>query len=361
MLLLLGLQCAAYLFLFCRDESWNRPLSEDPQRPDQQIAYLKEVSGALRLEWQPYTCWKFQPFAGQFINVDADGQRRTWNAGSTNEHSTTPRLLMFGGSVLWGYGARDEHTIASELARRLAEQGEPSLKIENRGVPGYVLSQESIHLQSLLKAGAAPKLVLFFDGYNETLSAVVNGRPGVPIWDFHYREGPLAQVVHETAFFRTARALGLTRDSRGARNASALLDDSFARAVAAHYLAERRFVRDVSKAYGFLALFCWQPVLYAKNRRSQRENDALDRDRRLMIGSREFNVPPEDFRAFFHKVHREMARAGSTGDVVDLFSMFEDDPNERFIDACHLTEESNRLVAEKLAPIVTPLIHETNR
>ena len=50
---------------------------------------------------------------------------------------------MFGGSTMWGTGARDACTIPSLLARALQGRG-MSLEIINFGETGYVRTQEVI-------------------------------------------------------------------------------------------------------------------------------------------------------------------------------------------------------------------------
>ena len=52
---------------------------------------------------------------------------------------------MLGGSSLWGFGARDDQTIPSLLARKLHERG-LKVEIKNLSELGYVSTQELIGL-----------------------------------------------------------------------------------------------------------------------------------------------------------------------------------------------------------------------
>ena len=78
------------------------------------------------------------------------------------------RVAFFGGSVMFGVGQRDEHTIPSEVAR-LAEKEGIALEVHNYGLPGWVSWQEMQYLERLLAGGAEYDLVVFYDGFNELL------------------------------------------------------------------------------------------------------------------------------------------------------------------------------------------------
>ena len=70
---------------------------------------------------------------------------------------------MFGGSACWGYGARDDYTMPSELSRRL-NAATPHFHVYNYGEPGYTFTQGVLSLITRLQAGARPDYVIFYDG-----------------------------------------------------------------------------------------------------------------------------------------------------------------------------------------------------
>jgi len=84
--------------------------------------YFHEDHQAAILDWHSYVYWRLRPFHGRYVNVDEYGIRRTWQspdsaaAGSLN-------IFMLGGSTTWGNGARDDHTVPSELSRLLHQHG----------------------------------------------------------------------------------------------------------------------------------------------------------------------------------------------------------------------------------------------
>jgi len=70
------------------------------------------------------------------------------------------RIFTFGASTMWGYGARDDHTIASYLSKRLHEQGYRA-QVTNRGQPGYVNTQVVVALLRGLHCGERPDIALW--------------------------------------------------------------------------------------------------------------------------------------------------------------------------------------------------------
>ena len=80
---------------------------------------------------------------------------------------------MLGGSSLWGFGARDDQTIPSLLARKLLERG-ISVEVKSLSELGYVSTQEVIGLFRELQEGYRPDVVIFYDGVNDTTSAVLS-------------------------------------------------------------------------------------------------------------------------------------------------------------------------------------------
>jgi hypothetical protein len=143
--------------------------------------FVDELSLSVRTVWQPYVHWRSAPLEGKYINVAEDGLRRTLQAEvPRSSASDSKRLIwLFGGSVAWGWTARDEHTIASELARELAAAGH-AVEVVNYGQVGYVSTQEVLTLQGELRRGGRPDVAIFLHGYNDLMAALQEGVAGLP-------------------------------------------------------------------------------------------------------------------------------------------------------------------------------------
>src|SRR5262245_57714882 len=78
----------------------------------------------LKTDYKSFIGWRLKPFQGETINIGGPyAQRQTINNGSDK----SKKVYFFGGSTMWGTGARDDGTIPSEFA------GATSLWSENFG------------------------------------------------------------------------------------------------------------------------------------------------------------------------------------------------------------------------------------
>jgi hypothetical protein len=103
--------------------------------------YYEEFRASDAVRWMPYVYWRRGPYRGRYINVDSSGIRHTLEPTAGASAAGSPvKIFMFGGSALWGTGARDEF-IPSILVRELASKGLPA-EVINFGESGYVSTQE---------------------------------------------------------------------------------------------------------------------------------------------------------------------------------------------------------------------------
>jgi len=80
---------------------------------------------------------------------------------------------------MWGWGARDDHTIASHLSKWLHARGY-RVQVTNYGQFGYVSTQEAITLLRCLHRGERVDIALFYDGINEVFASAMNAVAGLP-------------------------------------------------------------------------------------------------------------------------------------------------------------------------------------
>ena len=116
----------------------------------------------LQDRWEPYVYFRQMPFHGKTIKIGDEGLRATWQpsaAANDRGQRELVKILMLGGSTLWGFGARDDETIPSLLARSLDERGWRT-EIKNLSEIGYVSTQELIALVRELQAGYRPDVVI---------------------------------------------------------------------------------------------------------------------------------------------------------------------------------------------------------
>jgi lysophospholipase L1-like esterase len=327
--------------------------------------YFRELEESSVTRWTSYVYWRRRPYRGRHINIDANGIRRTWNADETAVAGKDPvKIFAFGGSAMWGVGARDDFTIASCLARDLESQG-VRCQVTNFGESGYVSTQEVIALGQQLRDGNVPDLVIFYDGVNDIYSAYQQRRAGLPQNEFHRAQEfnvsqPRSYVaLRLLCIRRSIGSLAVVRFSRNLlRRVGIDVDpDSSAtyastpahsdaerealfREVLAVYKGNMRMVATWENAYGFKALFYWQPTVFDKTYPTAFEQKV----------QREIVSLQPYCEAMCQLVQEEKAFSQVQGAVFhDISDVFSSAQQPIFIDWCHVSEWGNERVARKMA------------
>lgn len=131
-----------------------------------------------RARWSAYLGPTASETDGPYVHVH-DGRRNTWRPPEDAD-DVAVKVWVFGGSAAFGIGQRDEHTIASELAR-IAWEDRRRLNVENFGFHGDVHWMAQARLvDALAEEEQFPDVVVFYDGFNEIPSVgaanLQNGR-----------------------------------------------------------------------------------------------------------------------------------------------------------------------------------------
>ena len=372
-LLVLGLEICAdgYYSLFPRQ--YEDPMLQAQCFRDQSWSkeYFHELHACLpRIQWNPYNYWRLKDFHGRYVNVNVDGIRRTWRQPDLNGlDSRKRRIFMFGGSTMFGNGARDEYTIPSLVARHLATDSHLDVEVTNFGVPAFVNTQEFILLFEQMRKGNKPDLVDFYDGANDVFSAFQNRVAGVTL-DETAREQefgvfnnsdawPLYSLTLKTALQHSAlgslakRVVQRMRpdsyqivDGRLVRSASLSesADEGLAAETAKFYMANVMTIQQIGQQSGFKSLFYLQPEVYFKNH--------------LTPFERKRQLPFANVDRFFRLANQAVIAEDTGGRVHDLSKVFADLSGEYFLDFCHLNEAGNEMVAEAMLPSVVSALRE---
>ena len=168
----------------------------------------------LQERWQPYVYFRQKPFSGKTITIGTNGRRTTWQSALRGEpcdvrpggqDPDSGWILALG---LWCCATIRRFPRCSR-ARSMSKGGMSSS--ENLAEIGYVSTQEVIALTQALQAGDRPDVVIFYDGVNDTTSALLEGEPGVTTNEINRRrEFNLTQSPGRMA---TAFSLKLVTDS----------------------------------------------------------------------------------------------------------------------------------------------------
>jgi lysophospholipase L1-like esterase len=315
--------------------------------------YNREL-GQLGKRWYPYVGFRFAtPGPEQYINVTSQCFRRTWESHHQSE-SRLFNIFVFGGSTIWGQGARDDYTIPSFVAKDLADEGLEGVRVINFGQLGYVNTQETIALLLELRQGNIPDLVIFFDGVNDTFSALQNGFAGSAqnlAYDSYEFEHPyrwlIGYTLQASALRRLTASIFPTRlPSHPIANTAQNKKD--AEAILKVYFTNIRLVSEAASRLGFGFLFYWQPETDTKPRLTAYEQEA----------ARLFEDRTPGYRKLAVEVHRLLNesltnRAFAEPRMIDLSAIFDRATGSCFIDEHHTTERCNAIIAERIAQDAT--------
>jgi hypothetical protein len=285
---------------------------------------------------------------------------------------TTPaipaaKVFFFGGSTMWGVGQRDDHTIPAEAARRLQTLAGPGARIEvtNYGETGYIETQGMLELMLALRAGARPDVVVFYDGINDVGTAVQFGRAGIPQNEnkraAEFAMGRALDRSHEVALRDDLRALGILSGQAFRRLAfvNAILStkkapeptfiaaDSAARDLARVYVENARVIEGMSKEYGFIPIYIWQPTIQSSQKKLTPFEEGI-----LATNNR------DPFTKRLTEVHRAVPplleapmQAVAPGRFINAHTLFRDDTMAVYIDRIgHTTETAVPRILDSFWP-----------
>jgi len=307
--------------------------------------------------YQPFYGWARTEYKSHYTNVDSNGSRRTWNP-TDSLGLELDTLYMFGGSTLWGSGARDDHTIPSELSRILHERGY-SIHIRNYGETGYTFTQELIRLILLLRDGHRPNYVIFYDGVNDVYSAYQSGMTGSVMNVSDTRNRLRRKTDWELA---KIGLYGLLQEYcmtyRAAAKLVSILNKNHLpdqKEVASQYDNEKLFqlaaengnsysqttllLDKISEAYGFDYLCFWQPVAFTEEFLTDEESQS---DPRLKDATLEK----------FYRYNLDVQQDKFSTKFFNIADALYERSVSCYIDFCHLSEKGNRMVAERISGIM---------
>ena len=312
--------------------------------------YWKEFSESTyaNVDWASYSNYHRRPFKGKYINVDRDGRRVTWN----QDPADAPRLIrlaLFGGSTIWGTGARDDFTIPSYVSKMLAERYPHRFRVINYGQDRYVSTQETITFLREIQMDRVPDIAVFYDGYNDAFAATQAGAAGIPLnEDDRVREFNILhpsrardfylEVLSRTNAFQLIRSLRaalwpeVVADSSQSKNPEALALD-----VVKVYSSNVEFVSAIAKRFGVAVQFYWEPSVYTKVPLTEPEESIIRSSEHFAAFYRQV---PEAMRQNHHMVGRSNFR--------DISNVLNGYANTAFIDNHNVTELANEAIAREI-------------
>lgn len=309
---------------------WNAP----------DLARLHDESRVV-FRYQPVLQFRIAPITGTYVNVTADGRRRTApEPGPWPPAADAFNVFLFGGSTTFGWLLPDAETIASHLQQAInAQPCGRRIAVYNFGHPSYISTQEALLFQLLIRAGTAPHLAVFVDGLNDfffrgdmayttSLRAMMDGT-ALP-----HRLGPLVDlpVYH---LLRRLRARFFVPPPADREQEAALF-----RAIIAQWLDNKRFIEALGRQHGIGTAFVWQPVPVYK----------YDRTRHFLYEpvAPGTAYPYEDIGRAYEQMSPERAALEGQGNFLWLADMQEGARDNLYVDRIHYSARMSRDIAGRL-------------
>ncbi len=322
--------------------------------------YYRELIESTRLIYKPFVGWHLNDYSGRYINIK-EGLRKTYQASSNSPRAL--RLYAFGASTMWGWGARDDYTIPSYLAKR-AEADGLALEVTNFAGHAYVNWQSVVRLAELCAAGKIPDLVIFYEGAADVIGKIRN-----PDMDrTHWLQEILAERLTERRtnwpyppvdlkrWFEKhslahifVRKLGAGLQQRKASRTVWSREEErvrqLAREIVGIYGENAMFVQKLAKNYDFEPFFYWQPVLRTKASPTEEE-----------VAYRKY------FDGLFGDVYRAATEEiESLQFMTDISDAFDDLERSIYIDFAHVGELGNQVVADRMYEQIKPILQSFAR
>lgn len=316
------------------------------------VDYFRELDEALVNEWGPYNMDRIKFYEGKYINVDCTGPRTTF-AGEDN--GQTPLVVwVYGGSAVWGVGARDDHTIPSELARQLAVKLAQPVKVINFGQPEYVSTQQLFALHQAVQYGQKPDMLIIYDGAHDVVASAISG-PGKTMkeWqrhqEFNFRSDEnqwlrIKSVLKETGLYFVLSpvrnwAFSLTPyQPKTARDYESDGLQGWSRATALVYKNNFLEATRVGQAHDFPVYGFFQPTLFTKKTIGEKEKASMVGE---VWGDGGF------LETWLDEMRASMAGTPHYYDLSDAMG-----GGSYFFDPVNMTEEGNATVAARMADMI---------
>lgn len=311
----------------------NQQLVRNGKADELSKQIVQEMAAANSFEFDPWLQFRNTDITSKYVNTT--GFIRKSIPSFVAKGTDTLRIWFFGGSTMWGFNVTDEETIPSKFAQlyHTAGQYKKSLEVVNYGVRAYISFQEMKLLQDRLLYEQHPDLVIFLDGLNEVVSfpTPLNREPLYTGFMREYFKGNFPTARGKNINDSIKKHYGKDHNRSAYEVAEILLSN---------YNLTTDAVTQTAKAYGFDALFVWQPVPYY-HYANQKNDPICDQDSFPVY--KQLNPAIE---TKFKKMNNSLYLADMLDGSIAL----------PFIDRVHYSPAMNEAIAQKLIEKLSSLL-----
>lgn len=352
-LLLILVNMLSWLILQYKDYKYKSFTANIPSMTNKDYWEIQEEWYTLQTEYQPFVAWKRKPFDGKYINIEAEGIRKT----TTSKDGRVIRF--FGGSTMWGARVIDKNTIPSWFGQCNSD----GYKIVNHGESGFNARQELATLINVFLKKEKTDLVVFYDGVND-VDFLCNPEMSIP---GHRRELQFRQKLmtqNSTQSYMkgndTMLALGkgffyklflnntvqvldrtigkyITKESQLAYTCH--LDENRAEKVADNLLNCWKTGHEVAAKNGSDFIAILQPNIYV---------DAANHE---YLHKERSGLQAKNFQKVY-KILKEKIQEEKLDWIFDFSNILDGTKDPLYFDFCHLNGEGNKIVADRICEVI---------
>jgi len=261
--------------------------------------------------------------------------------GNSNE---IPEIWFFGGSTLQSYYTSDINTIPSVVAQKLKEN-KISSRVINFGKSGLNLQYELSNLLSVMNSYSnKPKIVIFYDGYNDSLTSMAYGGDHINIaltigkYSFSKKEQlflSFNELVSDHSYLYNK---GWSYIKYTYYKKRINLDNFSAEESSQNYINSVYFASIFLDNLNIKKYFFLQPMTFSRDK---------------LIGN-EINYTSEENIKNGKKIYNLIKKKMNNNDsFIDLSKIFDEKSyGQLFYDGGHLGDIGNNIVGNKIAEII---------
>jgi len=337
-----------------------------------------------KFNFRPSTFWTNGTCNSSFYNVDDQGIRKTVNTQSIDKNNSH-EVFIFGGSTTFGTGVNDDETIPSYLSKLLNENDESiHYNVTNFGTSAFILDQDLNLFLNQLKNGIIPHTVIFYGGFNDIISGLVE--PGINGWNLKSRsiEQKLNTKTHEEVSCRflnnsiylaehileKLKDRGLIERVSGTQKLSSeikflnqindlySLQENSSEKFINYYRNTLEIIKNICVIKKINCFFFWQPCLLFTNKELDIfEKNIVDNDALIAFGSFNSSIGRE-MDTKIKDVYKKLLSSNAFDNKIwhSLINIFDDINESIFIDCIHLGPAGNKLVSKEIYNSIHPKI-----
>ena len=322
---------------------------------------VTDKGGYVVLVHHPHLLYRFKEDQEQpYVTINSQGFRgKDW----VMEGQSSCRIIVLGGSTVFGQGASGDDKVFVSVLEWLLNESLTSMpwgvEVLNAGVTGYDSAQELVLLTTRL-LDYRPDVALIFDGWNDLYFAGIRPQgvqdPVSPTFDeldavLSKHTQRWANILRLSAFVRMLeQQVPWGRSEEGQARRFGNYSDNLGVYLPQYRRNLERMVR-LARSYRVEGVVASQPELFHRTGEIPDAEQEVRREWQKERYKGYVDFVRTQYPAFI-QASRTVARAEGVL-YVDATTAFDEFDGVAFVDAAHLTDQGNEMLARFLLPTVS--------